>query len=316
MQPNEYSPKPENNTPPADTPLQPQERISSTQRIIQPLSSEEDILAASTPPVNPSQPSTNTQTPEIAVVNTVQQPAEEYYGISTLPNESLSHPTFQPQSILQSQPVDQPKKKRHILPVVALIFVAGIGAAAYLVLGYGRVATSDLIQTDAQNTTYLRPQQWKVLGLATTSSYGNKQAKDNKSTALVAVNVSPSANSTLATASEDTFQFLRTSLLNAITEQTIAPAFKNSGIACTSDVDLQKEADTSTTPTTTGLYILTATCKHSTNTNAYVMKMRGVAGRDGHMRTIALIAVQSSWDKNKDAYEKIIDSLHQTDPQA
>jgi hypothetical protein len=311
MQPNEYSPKPENNIPPAETPLQPQERISSTQRIIQPLSSEADILAASTPPVNPTQASTEARTP----VDATHQPVEEYYGISTLPNEPLPHSALQPQSVLRPQPVDQPKKKRHILPIVALIFVAGIGAAAYLVLGYGRVATSDLVQTDTQNTTYLRPQQWKMLGLATTSSYGNKQAKDNKSTALVAVNVSPSANSTLATASEDTFQFLRTSLLNAITEQTIAPAFKNSGAACTSDVDLQKEADTSTTPTTTGLYRLTATCKHSTNANAYVMKMRGVAGRDGHMRTIALIAVQSSWDKNKDAYEKIIDSLHQTDPQ-
>jgi hypothetical protein len=245
--------------------------------------------------------------------NTKQQ---EYPTYSTLVTEPL-HPgpvTPQLQRSSLQQVVETPEKKRHTaLWVVIILLAVVIGIGAYWYLNLGRVTVSNLVEEKVQNTTYLRPQQWKSLNIAT-SSFGDKLGKDGKSTGLVAVNVSATSNTILATASGSTLDLLRTTLLNAVTEETLTPAFQTGGAECTSAVDIQKEVDASSTTTSMGMYTLTATCKR--NGEPYIMKMHCIAGRDGYLRTITVFGGKASWDRNTEAYQKILDSIQQKMPSA
>ncbi len=325
MQPNPNSPAP-GSIPPTPDQI-PRQTLTSTQRIIQPLSSEADIRASVTVPPRqtiPPAPSTASDGSDSDVPTGIVQQSDEvaaesesYDNGSTLITEPLNHAhsqtnTYQAHSA--PQPVvtqKKPKKKRKvILSVLLLVIIVGVAGGAFL-LGLGNVAVGDLVEEKVQNTTYLRPKQWQVLTLST-SSYGDKLGSGNKSSALVALNVSQTPNSTLATASGFTLELLRAEVLHKLSDETIESAFQSGPGACASKIALQKETDTSSTSTSVGLYKLTATCDRNVNGDKYIMKMRGIAGHDGLLRTIALMAVQTSWDKNHEAYDKIIESLNQT----
>jgi hypothetical protein len=325
MPPNSNSPDLNDKQPTPSPP--PQQNITSTQRIIQPLSSEAEIRAAlvtvTSPTKPPAPPSTYANPSVYNPANTSQQPyevnkePESYYNDSTLITEPLTHPVtqaYQSQSTSQPIPVDGPKKKRKvILSVFLLVVILGIAGAAYLFQGLGSVSVDSLVEEKVQNTIYLRPKQWKTISGASTSSYGDNLGKDGKSTALVAVSVSPTQQPALITTSEATLALIRIGALDQLSDEVLAPAFQNGSGPCASKVIIQKETDTSSTPTYVGIYRLTATCDSSVNGDKYIMKMHGIAGHDGYLRTIALAAMQSSWNKNGEAYNKIIGSLNQTD---
>lgn len=331
MPPNPYTPKPDGADAPQPEPVnQPQTGMSTPPRIIQPISSEAEIRAASVAPQSPTSPPIDPPRPSDVqssnVTNSTQQQdianEDPYYTGSTLITEPLayhadqlnanqSYPSIQPSSI------ETPKKKRKLfLPIFSLIFIAGIAGVAYLYFGAGKVFVHDLVEEKVQNTSYLRPHQWQNIKLGTTSSYGNKLAKDDKSTALVSVSSMQSANPALLSATDDTYQQLRTSVLGFITEDTITRTFQDGGTPCATKVSVQKEPDMSSTSTTVGVYKATATCERAADGSSYILKMRGVAGRDGRVRTVLLLAIQSNWDSNKDAYQKMLDSLRQTDSQS
>lgn len=332
MQPNSNDPTPDES--PSVPGSIPQQNITSTQRIIQPLSSEEEIRASliqpPTPIASPIQPITysndtdfTNSTAEAQYREGARTESVSNINNSTLITEPLNHSHSHAQPTAhQSPPAVQspstqeiPKKKRKvILPIFLLVLIAGLAGAAYIFQGLGTVTVDNLVEEKVQNTSYLRPKQWKSLSTST-SGYGNMMGKDNKSTALVAINVSPTQNRIWGTASEDTLAQLRASTLEQLSDTSVTNAFQSGANACSSKIIVQKEADTSSTPTSIGIYKLTASCDYTTNGEKYIMKIRGIAGRDGYVRTIGLAAVQSSWNKNIQAYDKMIESISQANLQ-
>ena len=228
--------------------------------------------------------------------------AEPLQHSPTMIDDTHTHPSVQPQIL------ETPNKKlRIVLSIVACLLVAGT-VVFVLLLNYGRISVSDLVEVKLQNTSYLRPRQWKELSSGM-SGFGDRLGKNNKSTELVAMNVGTTPNTAILSATDGMFQHVRTQVLDALTAASITPTFEKSNIPCTGGIDLQKEADTSTVGDTIGIYKLTATCNRDKDT--YIMKMRGVVGRDGYIRTIGLLAPQTKWNMNTEAYQKVIDSLRQ-----
>lgn len=293
MQPNQ--PDQENTSPvlPAQPP-----------RIIQPVSSEADILREARENMLKATPEP-VQLPSSA--STPNDPLTSYEtSLATEPLRKANVPIpGAPHSDPTSTHVLQPVKKRRTVPlVVCSLLVVGIGVAAMIYWGWQRVSTADLVEENVQNTSYLRPKQWKSIGLGA-SSFGDLQSKEGKSNAIVSLTVLPMAVST----SSGSIEILRAQIMSTVTAEAMSAAMQRGSVPCKTDISLQKEEDTSSTTTTTGLYKVTASCEREDG--RIVLKMRGVIGADGYVRNIGLGAPQSLWNKNQEAYQKIIDSLQQ-----
>lgn len=277
--------------------------LKSTNRVIQPLSSADDIRAELESPTQPAD-------------NTPEQPTEpagaQGYR-STLVTEPLHSDkpqtnSLQPQRPVFAEPVKKaPRARRGVLLAVTLLIVGAGAAAAYLFFFDNKVSANDLVETTVEDTSYLYPKQWKEVN-AGIRGYGDLRGESGKSTAVVTVNITPSAMGSVST---ENVEPIRTQLLNTLSEKTVQPAFQSGGATCSSGISLNKEADDSRRSSTIGLYKLTATCQGQDK--RYVLKMRGVVGYDGRMRTIALMATQSLWDKNGQTFDTIIDSVKQAD---
>lgn len=280
-------PEPDNNIPPPQF---------AGDRVIQPLSSEDDIRreALSNAPATVGNSDTQKQA----------EAAQDDPYPSTLITEPIRRPMGQPPNLHTSQATptpETPKRKRRVLPIVGALLFVLLASAGYYYFFWNRVTVADLVEETTQNTTYLRPKQWQNLGLGT-SSYGNMQGANGKSTAVVAITT---AQSSVGNTSDATVKALRTLFLSTLTSATL----KNNNISCVPDNDPQKEADTSSTPTTIGIFRLTATCKKDGGT--FIMKMHGVLGYDGRVRIVLLLATTSDWNKSKEAFDKILNSVQQ-----
>jgi hypothetical protein len=295
-------PEPENT--PAPLPQQPP-------RIIQPISSETEILREANENIPPAAPAPVTQpsptTPSsYQAVNPYETnlATEPLHPLATQPQPAPT-PVPQPYTPSAAMTPPRPKKKRHlIMKIVGGIFLLYLGYVAYANLS-ALVSVDDLVQTDIQNTSYLRPKQWQPTGLGT-SGYGAPDKKSGKFTALVSVKITPLSLGALSDSEITTF---RSQILDTLTSSALNSAMAANGSPCKSDINLQKEADTSSTPTTTGLYTLTATCERSDGT--VMIKMRGVIGKDGNVRNIGVTASSALWKINEAAYQKMLDSLQQ-----
>lgn len=312
MQPNNQDPQPQTPDSNGQMPVQPQRRA-----VIQPVSSEDAIRqaaasAAPTVSVSSSSPVAPNSSPR-------SNESDEYSTNSTLITEPL-HPASTPgvrNSTGYSQQLhtsttqeEQPKKSRGTLfGVIGFILLLVVAGAAWFFFFSGRISASDLVEASVQNTTYLRPKQWSQVPSNATSSFGDMKGGDGKSTALVSLNVSPQQFSGVVDSASN-LESVRSQILTTVTEETVAPAFQAGGAACQSAIKLQKEADTSSTETNAGLYKLTASCDRNDGTS--ILKMRGVIGRDGYVRVIAVFAGQASWNMNEAAYQKILDSVDQS----
>lgn len=312
MQPNEQTP-PQLPPNPNIPPTQPIRRT-----IIQPLSSEDEIrqaAASSATPVRPSVPNiTPTSTDSPATLDLNAQ--NEYAYESRLITEPL-HPAPSPQAPYQTSNLvrpapatpDQPKKKHGLaFGIAATLIVLGLASIAYTFLFSSRVTVADLVKTTTQNTTYLRPQQWKLAG-ANADLYGDLKGKEGKSTALVAIRESP-ATPLLINASDTVYAQLRSQLISRVSVSTVEGAFQQSSSPCQSDITFKADPDTKKTKTATGLFSLTASCTR--NDGGFTLKMRTVVGiADGRPRMIAVAARDVDWTKNKDAFQAILDSPEQ-----
>lgn len=306
MQPN----NPDPNQPVAN----PAPNTQPTGRMIQPLSSEEDIRreaeAARAEQPAPSQtanradPSMPASTGGVAPSNTYEQ--------SNLITEPIHRPTQMTQPEFRAtspQPTPQNTKSgKSIFVVVGLIIVATLATGAYFFLFNNKIAVSDLVQETIQRTTFLRPKQWKLTG-SDGGTFGDLKGKDGKSTALVSVKESQQA-SPLSNASDAMYDQLRTQLLSQSSVAAIEPAFRNSGGACKSDITFKAEPDTKKTKTAIGLAIMTGACAREDGD--FTVKIRTVAGAsDGQIRAIALGARNVDWDANNEAFQAILDSVGQ-----
>jgi hypothetical protein len=224
-------------------------------------------------------------------------------------NQSANPQITIPQASLRTVDVATPKNRRHgWIAVVSVLIMAGLGLAAYLYLTKNHVTVADLVNVDVQNTSYLHPKQWKSASIGV-SGYGDFQGVNGKSSQLVGITVSPSSVGNVTSKQVDS---IRPMLLDRLNESTLGSAMQNGDHPCTSAINLQKEADTSSSETTIGLYNLTATCQRSDGT--FLLKMHGVVGMDGYVRTIGVAAPQELWKTNQQAYQKMLDSLQQKNP--
>ena len=287
--------------------------IQPTGRMIQPLSSEDDIRkAAETARVE--QPAPN------QAVNPASPPAPTYASVeptnayeSNLVTEPIHRSPQAAQPSFQTTPSPQPptqntKRGKGIFIAVGLIIVAALAGGAYFFLFNNKIAVSDLVQETVQQTTFLRPKQWKSAG-SENGIFGDLKAKDGKSSALVSVKESQQA-SPLAGASDAMYDQLRTQLMSQSSVASIEPAFRNSSQTCKSDIAFKIEQDTKKTKTAIGLTTMSGSCTREDG--SFTVKIHTIAGAtDGRIRAIALGARGADWDTSGEAFQVILDSVGQ-----
>jgi hypothetical protein len=281
-------------------------------KVIQPLSSEADIqaeLIATAYSVRPSQKAPAPEEIRLSDYATATEPVQHLPEVTnSIPAQSYQTP----QSVIEPNP-SAPPKKRHTKLIVFLsilgVLVIGLGIAYFIYIRLDSVSVGDLVEEKIQNTTYLRPKQWQPITAGTGSGYGDKLGENGKSAGAVTVAIGASPISGILTSIDGVYDMLRTQSLASLSEEAAIASFRNNGSDCGSDLDFQKEEDTSSTPTTVGLFRISALCHRSDGT--VVLHIHGVIGRDGYVRSIIVVASQSNWDKNQDAYKKMLDSLQQ-----
>jgi hypothetical protein len=302
------------NNPDSKQPVEGQpQNIQPVGRMIQPLSSEDDIRKAAeaaraeqpapSQAVNQASPSTPTNTSSVEPTNVYEQS-----NLVTEPirrSSQVAQPQFQ---VASPQPSSQSaKSSKGIFIVVGLIIVAALAIGAYFFLFNNKIAVSDLVQETFQQTTFLRPKQWSSTG--SEGGFGDLKGKSGKSSAAVSVKESQQA-SPVSGASDAMYDQLRTQLVNQASVAAIEPAFRNTGEACKSDITLKAEPDVKKTKTAIGLSTLVGSCTREDGD--FTIKIRTVAGiSDGQIRAIALGARNVDWDTNSEAFQAILDSVGQ-----
>jgi hypothetical protein len=300
------------NNPDSKQPVEGQpQNIQPVGRMIQPLSSEDDIRKAAE--VARAEQPAPSQTANPSTSINAGAKATDAYEKSNLVTEPIRRPSQAVQRSFQATPSPQPpaqntKSGKGIFIVVGLIVVAALAASTYFFLFNNKIAVSDLVQETVQQTTFLRPKQWKPTGSAD-GIFGDLKAQGGKSSALVSVKESQQA-SPLAGASDAMYDQLRTQLLSQSSVASIEPAFRNSGEACKSDITFKIEQDTKKTKTAIGLTTMTGTCTREDGD--FMVKIHTVAGvSDGRVRVIALGARNVDWNTNSEAFQAILDSVGQ-----
>lgn len=237
-----------------------------------------------------------------------------------LPSEPASRLITEPlkpyaqQDILQTNSMTAKKShviRNRILSVVFGLVVILVAASTAMSLLIGRVSESDLVEAKTQNTSYLYPKQWKSLGGLSGSGYGDSLGKNGKSSSLMVVSLSKQQVPGLFDMPKSSHDMLRKQTLNTLTDATIESSFAKGDNGCQQINNIQKEEDTQSSSTTLGIYKLTINC-HRDNAN-FTIKVRGFLGKDGYIRTVMIGADKIMWDKNDKVYQKMFDSVHQTD---
>jgi flagellar basal body-associated protein FliL len=283
------------------------QNIQPVGRMIQPLSSEDDIRKAAET-ARPEQPAPSQANTSTAPGNVEPTNAYEQSTLVTEPIHRSPQP-IQPQFQTASpQPSSQSNKKSKTIPIiVGLIIVAALGVGAYFFLFNSKIAVSDLVQETVQRTTFLRPKQWSPAG--SEGSFGDLKGKDGKSSAVMSVKES-SQISPLVGASDAMYEQLRTQLVSQTSVAAIEPAFRNTGEACKTDITFKAEPDTKKTKTAIGLVTVIGSCTREDG--EFTLKIRTIAGAaDGQIRAIAVGARNVDWDKNSKAFQTILDSVGQ-----
>lgn len=320
MQPNEYPERPDD----ANSPPQPEVGISSVRRVLQPLSSEADILASAaavrTAPSEPAvQPGLTSEATTYSPSSSTEMATQPYADDST--SRLITEPIIKPQQPqLYPRPVtpvpQEPRKKSHKLRngILIALLVIGVSGGYYLYSLMGFVTTADLVETEVDDTTYLRPKQWEKLDGSFGDGYGNKLGRDGKSSALIVVNRNSTQNTALASMPDNMLDMVRQSALNSLTDASLEVAFKGSQSGCNTVSNIQKEPDDRSVGSTIGIYKLTADCSRDDGT--FNISMKGMIGKDGYFRTVGIVAEKSNWERNKEAYQKMLDSVQQKDGSA
>lgn len=264
---------------------------------IRPLSSEDSIRRETETP---------TISPDTSEVH-VQDPG------SRLIAEPLNarQPLVQPRASSVAIGATAPKKRSWYKLLMVLIVV--LVAAGYYGFNYffaDRVTIGNLVEERVNSTSYLRPQQWKKID-ASTSAYGNMHGENDKSSALVAINVGNSSSLSGATPTDGFYDMVRTATLDELTPEWLKGTMnKNAELPCQNVTSFEKKADTSKTATSIGMFRVSASCQRSDG--RFEIHLRGIIGNDGKIRVIMLVATESIWNKDQAAFNKMLDSITQS----
>ena len=279
-----------------------------------PATAPETITTVPSPAQPPVRPAAVINTPFVPLAGIVSdiRPARPLVSSSPSPvQETVSPFSAAP----QTQPAsDAPKKRSKGLLVVGLVvggFALISGVAAVLLLfvfgANGKVAESDLVSTTADGTTYLRPKQWQPVTVGTTAGYGDKLAKDGKSSAMVLVSKG-SYTQGFESPTDEIIAALRKNVSGALTPTTAAPKMKSDG-DCSEVKDVTIAESTVKNDKSFGIVDISGTCLKDGIT--YKMVYYLLIGNDGYVRTTILVATEANWNKNEAVFNKMIDSANQ-----
>lgn len=323
-----------NNSQNNNDPIQPQLNNSPPQteitgRIVQPLSTEEDIRTAVTSAGNIINPgsSNSLSTPNVSV-----NPSAQIPDIATTPTPIAPPNPVQPITETASFQADLPpvsedkpvaKKGKGLKVFIGVIVIlAGLGAASYFLIPrltnnqvaldnltgsvLNNAAEVDLISETIANTTYLRPQQWVATKVGLTQVYGASEQAEGQSVAMVTIS-EVLETSRASDSPEDGYAELRK--FSTILEISNLPKTHTKPIfsSCSSDIESKVEEDSKAVNNMTGLTLVTSTCTR--DDGKYTVKARSAIGEDRRIRTITLAATASEWDKNKNAFQEMLDSI-------
>ena len=228
-------------------------------------------------------------------------------GLITEPISRIDRP---PHTMPPSFSEDDPRKRR----VGGLLGIIGGAIAAMattvfvlpLFLSVGPVKSEDLIQAKAAQTTYSRPKQWRAIDNGGSQGYGDKRAKDGKSTAAVIVN--RSSTPLPGGATESSYGYMRAQIRTQTTAETFMPIFNSIDMDCSvSDIQILNENDELKTATMTGLVTSTATCGEGDL--VYKVRLRIAIGQDRYARTIIVAASATDWNDSGSAFEEMLMSV-------
>ena len=209
-------------------------------------------------------------------------------------------------------PATKPKKKRGVFIgssafALLIVMVVGGGMMAY---GYfaERVSEGDLVQGSTSATSFLRPKQWQQLDKSsdTQAMFGNKLAKDDKSTAVLSVSARPSGNATVTTLSSTEVDQLRQEVDKQLNDEYMRKTFI-SPTTCKEISNVKKTIDKTTTATTLGIISIKLDCAMEEGNGTIFMRVLG--GNDGNFHFVALMGSANAWGKNQAVFEKMLGSI-------
>ena len=232
----------------------------------------------------------------------------------------MSNPGMQPSppAVIGAQPIPAggyaPKggngmaKKGGIAgSILTLVIAAAVLGYNYLyVPSLTKVSVNDLTEITEEKTTFKYPKQWKKMEEKNT--YGDLLGKDKTSTALITVDKAGYVRSGILSQPESTITKIRQSIIASLSDSAI----KNdlSGVSgCQNVKNIEKTEYTNKSDKTIGLVKMTAECNKNSTDFRFIAVL--VIGDDGYMRSGTVAATVENWNKNKDVYDTMLDSVKQ-----
>lgn len=253
-----------------------------------------------TPPVSPQQP-------DVAPPAPVTQPTFNQLSVTPVtPRPEMS-------SVVPGNPAKKGLGLGAILGIVGgLIVVAGGVIGVLFLLGFmnqGKVSEADLVTSTTTETSYLRPKQWSQVSTSGIDGYGNKVAKDDKSTAAIFVKKISYYKSGIKSVSDSQVTAFRDAMVKANSGSTAENELKTTG-ECSEVKTVKTTASANNNAKSIGVFTVTGTCVKD-GANFHIVYY-ALLGDDGYGRTIILIATEESWKLNETIFNKMIDSADQS----
>lgn len=208
-------------------------------------------------------------------------------------------------------------KKHKIIKLILITIISGVATFSYLVYTCDLVKEEDLTRTSLDRTSWLLPRQWKKYNkeardtsddTVTRVIYGDGSLKDNKSSSVLLISQMKQQTSP-TNALPEYYETLRESLLNEFDPSQIRDELASAGnIGCKQKPSVNKSPDKSDTNGVVGLISVTASCP--IEYSSFIIKIRLVVGKnDGIVRAISLSSAETTWKKNKAAFDKMLGSI-------
>lgn len=211
-------------------------------------------------------------------------------------------------------PFTPPKKKVSVGAIIGIIggivvLIGSILAVVLLVLPGGKISESDLVSENIDNTTILRPKQWESISVGDISGFGDKKAKDGKSTAVVLVGKDNYIQSGIKEATETQRNGFVDAVVKNTSKSSAEEYLKKTG-ECTSISDVKIEKANTNPANAVGVLTIKGTCKRD-NVDFRILYY-GLLGNDGYARSYAIIATADLWEKNEAVFQKMLEGVDQS----
>lgn len=208
-------------------------------------------------------------------------------------------------------------KKHKIIKLILIAIISGVATLTYLTYTRNLVKEEDLTRASLDHTSWLVPKQWRKYDKESRGKsddnvarviYGDGSLKNNKSSAVLTVS-QINQQAALTNASPEYYETLRKSFSKEFDSNQIRDGLASaSNVGCSKTPNISKSVDRSDTNGVIGLFSVNASC--STKYSSFIMKIRVVIGKnDGIIRSISLSSEELTWEKNKAAFDKMLDSI-------